>query len=733
MSELVWEVALSTAPYQCYHYRAPSGFLSDLLGYAVKVPFGRQKPQLGWVWQQTEPPEGIPLKSMISIESSTTLFPNELLPFLRWFADYYKVPAGIALQAALPPNDFSGTKSIRLEQWSRLGISDFPEGKGKKPKGMDALYQDLIASPDWCLHKERLDRTKASPAAISRLEKAGNIIFEKRAPWHRDPALKGITPHSEQLPTLTTAQQNVVDKIEQNRQQGGYQSTLLFGVTGSGKTRVYLELAQRVIREHQSVLVIVPEIAMTPQLIGNFQAVFGSCIRVLHSGMTDQARRGTYHELRSGGCYVVIGARSALFAPLTNLGMIIVDEEHEPSLKQNDSEPRYHARDAALMRAKLAGCTIVLGSASPSIETFYGAMNGKHHLLELPERIDNIPMPDLRIVDMNEVPQTELGRTEVFSPLLLDEIRDRIERHEQVILLRNRRGYGTHLRCGKCNWVMGCPNCSVSLTVHRERDGLLCHLCGHFAPTPERCEECGSAKIAARGYGTERVEEVLQTKIPEARLLRMDADSVRERGSHQRILQDFGQQRADILLGTRMVARGLDFPKVTLMGILSADSEWILPDFRSEERALSLLLQASGRSGRRERGEVVVQTWDPGHPLLSYLQASDWRGFAERTIDLRRRLGFPPFTRLARVLVTSQEELAASEEAIRLRKWLVSEGVHCSDAAPALITRREQWYRFALLIRFKMVDPLRSVFERLPKSIYPETRIAIDIDPIDFN
>jgi len=733
MSETAWEVALSTPPYTVYHYKAPVGNNNSLLGCAVKVPFGHQKPQLGWVWRESIPPAGIPLKPIHSIESNGSLFPAELLSFLHWFADYYRVPPGIAIQTALPPNDYSGTKTLRLEQWSKLGSAELPPAKGKLPRGFTELYNDLTSLPDWLPLKERIERTSASPAAVTRLEKAGIVIIERRPPWHRDPALSGIAPHNAGLPPLTSEQQSAVTRLLELFSTSEFHSILLYGVTSSGKTRVYLEIAQAAIKAGKSVLVIVPEIAMTPQLIGTFRALFGSLVRVLHSAMTDTARRGTYAELRTGGTFVVIGARSALFAPVANLGLVVVDEEHESSLKQNDSEPRYHARDSALVRAKLANCLAILGSASPSIEIFYGALNGKHELIELPNRVDNIPLPDIRIVDMNNVPMKDPGRQEVFSPELIEAIQDRLDRKEQVILLRNRRGYGTHLRCGKCNWVMGCPNCSVTLTVHRERNGMLCHLCGYFEQFPERCPNCGSARIVPRGFGTERVEEALSESIPAVRILRMDADSVRERGSHQRILQDFVSYRADVLLGTRMVARSLDFPRVTLVGILSADSEWILPDFRSEERALSLLLQAAGRAGRRERGEVFVQTWDPGHHLFEFLLHHDWTSFANYTLALRKRLGFPPFVRLVRILVTAPEERIASDEALRLQKWLVSQNVNTSDSAPALISRRESTYRYAILLRFSLSDPLRKVLETLPKPLHIETRIAIDIDPIDFN
>ncbi|MDK9701221.1 MAG: primosomal protein N' [bacterium] len=728
------EVAISTPPYTCYHYLSGSYDPEQIMGCAVTVPFGSQrKPLTGWVWNVSDAPPTMKLKAIQTLVSPTSLFPGELLPFLRWFSQYYFAAPGIVCMTAQPPGDLSGTEKSRLEIWSSFsGI--LPEELPKRlSSGTLALLSDLTTQPAWELHSERILRTGATKNAAERLAALGILIKELRPPWHRDPSLQGIANTAPPLPPLTDDQQKVFTELLAKLTGGSFHSSLLFGVTGSGKTRVYLELTKQTLSVGKSVLLIVPEIAMTPQLIGWFRSAFGSKVRVLHSKMTDASRRGTYQELRTETASIVIGARSALFAPVRDLGLIVVDEEHEASLKQHDPEPRYHARDAALMRAKFANCLIVLGSATPSIEILHGAETGKHTLHVLPERVDNVPLPTIHIVDMNEVPRSEPGRVEVLSPQLIAAIENRIERAEQVILMRNRRGYGTHLRCGKCNWVMGCPNCSVTLTVHREYNEVICHLCGHHEQIPVQCPQCNSARVAPRGFGTERVEEYLAEKFPALRVLRMDGDTVKQRGSHQRILQAFADGEADLLLGTRMIARSLDFPRVTLVGILSADSEWLLPDFRSEERALSLLMQAAGRAGRRGLGEVVLQTWDPHHIVLQYLQAHDWQGFAEYTMKLRKQLEFPPFVRLARILVTGPEENAAELEANRLQKWLQSQGFDTSHAAPALIARKENYYRFAILLKLALQDTRRMLLGQLPKPLYSENRIALDIDPIDFS
>ncbi|MCX7835241.1 MAG: primosomal protein N' [bacterium] len=734
MTTFFFDVALSIPPYEAFTYTYQVNNPETYLGYAVQVPIGNKRKTLGWIWNCRDTTTLEKVKTIQSILSIKKVFPNELLKFLHWLSEYYAVKPGVVCNAALPALDLTGTikeKIIlrtrpKLDKINSLQIS-------LKQKSLSNFIKDLLEHPEFCYQSERLKRSKCTNKITKKALELDLIEVQEHPFWYKEIEQLSVIPQHNVSIELTKDQTDVLHEIIDSTFPNQFQTHLIFGVTGSGKTQIYIELSKMILSQKKSVLMIVPEIAMTPQLIGQFQINFQKSVRVLHSQVSDQLRAGTYAELRNGVNAIVIGARSAVFAPFQNLGLIIVDEEHEASLKQHDPEPRYHARDCAIIRAQLSNCPIILGSATPSIESFYNSINQKYKLHRLSNRVFNTPLPDIQIVDMNIEPQREIGRVEVLSSVLRQEIQNCLDKHEQMIILRNRRGYGTHLRCGKCSWVFGCPNCSVTLTYHLSLNSMICHLCGYTHEKLLQCKNCGSAQITPRGFGTERVFEVLKNDFPNARVLRFDADSVKQKGAHKDILSKFANWEADILVGTKMVARGLDFPNVTLSAILAADSEWIIPDFRSEERALTLFLQTAGRSGRFKKGKVIIQTWQPEHPIFNFLLDHNWEAYVKYCLKIRKQLKFPPFSRLIRVVCSSQNKSDAIEAITQLHKQIINQHLDCSEIAPALISKKENWFRFSFLIRVRKMKEKNQVLGlvnlKLPKTV----KRTIDVDPIDFS
>lgn len=729
---LYCDVAIATPPYQTFTYSFDNTNNLNIVGYAVKVPFGK-KNTLGWVWRVHKISSLRQTKKILSIESNQALFTEDQLALLSWMSDYYLCLPGLVCLAALPSNDLVGVKKLRKDTFIKGDLETIQKFQpSKSAKSLLKLIQDLDQYPEFCDQKDRMKRCGVNSNIIKKATSLGLIQHQDRPSWQREIQSIGVTPNEATAFQLSAEQSVVIQDLIKDDFLSRFRTHVINGVTGSGKTFIYLQLAKLAIEVNRTVLMIVPEISMTPQLIGYFQQSFSDRVRILHSRITENAKIGTYSDLRNGFTGIVIGARSAVFAPMTNLGLVIVDEEHESSLKQNDPEPRYHARDCAIIRAKIANCPVILGSATPSVESLYNCSIDKYSQHFLKNRVFKTPLPEIKIIDMSVEKMREKGRTEVLSEQLRIAIQDRLNKNEQVILLRNRRGYGTHIRCGKCNWIKLCPNCSVTLTFHQSETRLLCHLCGHLEEMLERCEQCGSAQIAPRGFGTERVIELLQIDFPNARILRFDYDSVKQKNSHQQILTSFGNHEADILVGTKMVARGLDFPKVTLSGILVADSEWIIPDFRSEERALSLFIQTAGRSGRSKQGEVIIQTWNPNHPIFTYLLNHNWEGYVESVLKLRKRLVFPPFSRLIRIIFSSMNEECVRQTTEGTRENLSINGFDCSEVSQALISKRENWFRYSFLIRIRNLSEKKELISFLPKQT-KDLKISTDVDPFDFS
>lgn len=502
------------------------------------------------------------------------------------------------------------------------------------------------------------DLLKTSNSAIGSLqsleEKNLIRIFEKekiRNPYDRSfPAPVPITPNAEQ--------QNITDKIAHAIADAKYQTFLLHGITGSGKTQIYIEAIKKILEAGKTAIVLVPEISLTPQAVERFKSYFGDQVAVWHSRMSLGERFDAWRKIHTDDFKIVIGARSAVFAPLKNLGLIVVDEEHENTYKQSDSAPKYHARDVAVIRATFNQAVVILGSATPSIESFYNAQSGKYCLVQLTKRIQDVPLPEVEIVDLR---QEKLIHTEGWEPVLSkplrDHIRDAIQKNHQIILYQNRRGYATFIECYQCGFVAECPRCSITLTYHASRQTLLCHYCGHKQASLKQCPKCFNPFLSNLGVGTQKVEEILKQTFSDAKTIRMDLDTTTQKGSHERILEKFRSNEAQILLGTQMVAKGLDFENVTVVGVISADTSLLLPDFRASERTFQLLTQVAGRAGRKNKlGKVVIQTFNPNRPAIKHARLHDYLSFYHEEIGFRKELNYPPFTRLTSILLRSLDE-----------------------------------------------------------------------------
>ncbi len=545
------------------------------------------------------------------------------------------------------------------------------------------------------------------------------------------PPVTPTQPHK-----LTAEQQRALEEISKPIASRTHEVFLLHGITSSGKTEVYLQAIQQILDQGRDSIVLVPEISLTPQAIERFQGRFGpEKVAVLHSGMLESRRLEEWNRIRSGEAKVVVGARSAVFAPVRSLGLIVVDEEHEPSYKQDDV-PRYHAREAAIQRAKITGAAVILGSATPALETYYAAAaNAGIHLLKLKERIDEAPLPEVQVVDMRE--QIASGsRSRIFSRPLEEGLAQALAARQQGILFLNRRGFATFAHCKKCGHVLRCKNCQIPLTYHIATKKMVCHSCSTSEAVPDLCPQCDADYIRFQGTGTEKVESELARLLPQARVDRMDTDATQVRGSHARILQAFSAHELDFLVGTQMIAKGLDFPRVTLVGVISADTALNLPDFRSSERTFGLLTQVAGRAGRGKLpGKVIVQTYAPHHYSIQAAKTHDYAAFYRQEISIRKQLNLPPFCRLADLTVRSTKELTARSAVEKLAgtaKETLPAGFHLLGPAPSPIPRLRRQYRWHLLIKAPDLDAMtRHLPALLKKFRAPHgCHLVVDVDPL---
>lgn len=536
---------------------------------------------------------------------------------------------------------------------------------------------------------------------------------------------------------LTAEQAQATNAVDQAIDEDQAATFLLEGVTGSGKTEVYLQIIQHALAQGKSALMLVPEISLTPQIVRQFKARFGDQVALLHSALSDGERYDEWRRIEKGDAQVVVGARSAIFAPIKNLGVIIMDEEHETSYKQEDM-PRYHARDVAQWRGQYHHCPVVLGSATPSLESRARAQKGVYQWLRLTKRINGKDLPHVQLVDMRQAGR--YAPTTDISQELATEIQKKLALNEQVVLMLNRRGYSSFLMCRECGEVIKCPNCDISLTYHKDTNSLKCHYCGHEEPVPQVCPNCHSKAVRYFGTGTQRVEKELTELFPIARVLRMDVDTTRRKGAHERILDEFGKHHADILLGTQMIAKGLDFPNVTLVGVLNADTSLGLPDFRASERTFQLLTQVSGRAGRAEKeGNVLIQTYNPDHYAIQYAQRQDYEHFFGKEMQVRHQGGYPPYYYTIQITASARTEADAAQKMFQIRGEIVnylSQNAVILGPTPQSIMRINNRYYYQLVIKYKNEPQLENYLQNLLLTSQKEERnglqIVIDRDPMNF-
>lgn len=731
-----------------FTYVVPSD-LDVEVGMRVVVPFGRRN-VMGVVVEHSDG-DATELKAIGSVLDERSTLSNELLELTQWIAAYYICSWGDVLSATLPKGLIWTSKAqngtavgIKTARHLRLaeGINVdavLAELRGKKQKALI----DILATSGRVPQTEALQLSGASSSTAKGLIEKGLVEAQEiEVERMSDGMSVQVDPPKEV--ELHPAQTAALEAISGAVQSESQRTFLLHGVTGSGKTEVYIRALKQTLEKGKTAIVLVPEIALTPQAVRRFRAHFGNKVSVLHSRMSAGARFDAWRAIRDGRYPIVIGPRSAVLAPLGNIGLIIVDEEHETSYKQFDPAPRYHARDVAVMRAHKNGAVCVLGSATPSLESMANAQAEKYTLLRMPKRVpvkghEAAPLPSVRVVNLAR--EKEIKRLKgALSDELRDAIRARLERAEQIILLQNRRGYAPVLTCEECGHTPECPNCAVSLTVHKPKRQLRCHYCGRTQRLPTSCSVCDSSELALLGIGTQRIEEEIGDVFPKARVLRMDYDTTSRKGAHRKILDAFGRGEADILLGTQMVAKGLDFPKVTLVGVVNADTGMLMPDFRAAEHAFQLLAQVAGRAGRHDLpGEVILQTRNPDHPAIKFALLHDYEGFVGHELKDRQLLGYPPFGRLVGIEFKGSENGAVRRLAELWTDELekdVEGAAAILGPTPAFVGRVKQQWRYHTLLKAPSSVPasslarfVRATIDRVgaPKK---GNRINVDVDPV---
>jgi primosomal protein N' (replication factor Y) len=738
---MIARVTLDLALGKEFDYLIPAEMAAQVeVGTRVKAPFAHRQ-VLGCVTALLETSPHPNLRPLLKVIGRQSHVSPAILRLARWMGEYYCCGPEAALKTVLP-------EAVRKEKagWrEQLFVRALPQhGPGPKLSRRQEEILEFARAQAEAPLQELLRATGAAGQTVRRLEDKGLLAIAPKIS-ERDPYARETILPTQSL-TMNAQQARALAEISAALHGGGppHRAFLLHGVTGSGKTEVYLQAIALALEQGKGAIVLVPEISLTPQTVERFKARFSSgpqqtLVAVLHSHLSAGERHDEWHKIRQGRARIAIGARSAVFAPVERLGLIIVDEEHEHSYKQEEA-PRYHARDVAVVRARMEDAVVVLGSATPSMESFYNAQKGKYRLLEMPTRADDKKMPIVRVVDMRQVARKAKTHA-IFSPVLKEAIQKRLERKEQTLLFLNRRGFSTSLQCPLCGYVAQCPDCSVSLTYHRQEGKLKCHICGHEAAAPRVCPDpkCRNPAIRYSGLGTERVEAALATLFPHARVERMDSDTLKRKEDYRRILGDVRTGKIDILVGTQMIAKGLHFPNVTLVGIVHADLGLHIPDFRGSERTFQLLTQVAGRAGRGDvEGEVLVQAFTPFHPAIQYARRHDFNGFYEQEMEFRRQLRYPPVSRIALLLLRGRNEEKVKFSADYVRGQLAKSTGAISDliikgpaAAPLARTKTE--YRWQIMLLTRQMSRLSLALAELEAGLTlpDEVRMTVDIDPVN--
>ncbi len=718
-------------------YRVPESLREATLeGKRVRVPLGRgNRLRTGYCVQvRSETQVTQRLKDVVEVLDAVPLVSPALLRLTRWMADYYLTSWGRALEGVIPAG-VRGQAGTRVEtvyslptrtaaRWTQLQL----------PAKQLAVIQSLLAAGRPLTSRALQNAAGCRTGPIKALLAKGLIETSLERIQPAVAVREPIEPH--QSLTLNPAQRQAVDAVVSALQSGEHRTFVLHGVTGSGKTEVYIRAIEEMIQFRRQAIVLVPEISLTPQTQRRFRARFPG-VAVLHSHLSDRERNWHWQRIARGEVQVIVGARSAMFAPTPHLGLIILDEEHDASFKQ-DSVPRYHARDVARRRAEAESIPLILGSATPSLESWRLTQTGGAQLLSMPERILDRPLPEVVIVDLRQEFQHRFQRGPL-SRRLQHAISRALAAGEQVILLLNRRGFSTHIQCPACGYVVSCPACDLALTHHREGERAICHYCDYTVAAPPICPECRFEGIRYGGLGTQRLEAEIRARFPQAAVLRMDSDTMRRPGSHEESLSRFRRGEIQILLGTQMIAKGLDFPNVTVVGVINADTALHLPDFRAAERTFQLVTQVAGRTGRGEKGgRVFVQTYNPDHPAILAAERHDYRRFAAQELPAREQFGYPPFGSMVRVIVRGPQEKQVEQVADELAEQLVplSEicpGFRLLGPAPAPMPRLRGLYRYHLLVQAAEAAPIRDVLRKVQSSwaLPDDIQWLADVDPLD--
>ncbi len=725
-AEVIVDLPLSRVD-QLFHYVIPEHLKKEVaFGVRVKVPFGKRHLS-GYVVGLLAKTEVQKLKEIKEVLDSRPAFNPELWALARWMARRYLCTTSQALQCIVAPARQSSTCFRNCIQAAPL----------ERPEQLTVKQQQAWSTAQSCpglTNSELASRAGVSSGVVKRLLDQGALVsFNK--PVFRGSHLSRIIV--EQGWQLNLEQQRAAEAIITALERQQPQKFLLYGITGSGKTEVYLHAAAASLKRGRQVLVLVPEIALAGQIIPTFKNRFGSKVAVLHSRLGAGERYDEWHRIAEGKAPIVVGARSAIFAPLTNLGLIVLDEEHEPGYKQEEI-PRYITSEVAKARANKARAVIVAGSATPSLRTYAEAVQGNgNRLLKLTKRVEGKPLPHLRVVDLRA--EYKAGNKYVFSRYLASKINEKVALGQQVLLFLNRRGLATIVLCRDCGKPLFCPHCAISLTYHND-GSFHCHYCGFQTPSPQNCPACGSNQVKRFGVGTQRIEAETNKLFPGARTLRLDGDTVTAKESHGKIINEFREGKADILIGTQMIAKGLNLPNVTLVGIINADTTLLLPDYLSAERTYQLITQVAGRAGRGEiTGEVVVQTHRPDHYSIKAALCQDYEGFYKQEMQVRRSLSYPPYTALARVLLRAKDCATVRVGALKMREIMVKqEGplIEILGPAPPPVAKINQHYRQQIIVRSGkrkvLRELLRSTLRDFDREVQEQVLVSVDIEPQNF-
>lgn len=697
-----------------FDYLVPEHLIPSIkVGVRVLVPFGKQNLE-GFILE-IKTNSDRELKEIYSILDKDVILNDELLLLgkeiqnttLSTLISAYQVMLPKALKAKA-----GVTISKKYQTFYEIKDKEYIPSSLAQRKILELFSEAKIISRKVLL--------EISSSALSTLLEKGVLSEIKEEDYRMKYDIKRDTKK-----VLTKAQQNVVDSVLNDQRHVPF---LLFGVTGSGKTEVYMQIIEKVLKKGKTAIILVPEISLTPQMVEQFSNRFGNQIAALHSALSEGEKYDEWRRIARGEANIVIGARSAIFAPLKNIGIIIMDEEHSDSYKQGDKNPRYHARDIAIWRGKYHSCPVLLGSATPSLESMARARKGAYELVTLQERVNGKMLPEVEIIDMNQ----ESKRSSYhITNTLLKNLNDCIKRGDQAILFLNRRGFSTFVTCKNCSEVIRCPNCDITLTYHKSNKMLRCHYCGYATPLPKECPKCHENSLSDLGVGTEKIEEELHILLPSVKVLRMDVDTTSKKGAHKKMIDAFRNHEYDILLGTQIVAKGLDFSDVTLVGVINADTSLNIPDFRSSENTYSLLSQVAGRSGRSSKtGKVLIQTFNPDHYAISFVKHHDYLGFYNEEMKIRKRLGYPPFYFLCYLKISGKEADYLFQESLKIKRSLERNLQYTTILGPTTLAvfKVNNIYRYGIILKYKKEDMLYDILLKIQNHYKNNHKIKVDID-----